>query len=123
ESLSDHSLSRRLFFHDNLITGHSKPALPVLITDQRFIEMFAGEVRPEDRGEIKLGIRDLPEEVITDPVFTRSPDEELRVGHSGSSQMCIDCLLGDHGGIDLAGLHLFGDPSAGMRDLPTRAVV
>src|ERR1044072_4083721 len=42
-----------------------------------------GAVRPEDIANVKLGVADLPEEIIADAHLAGGADEQVGVGHAG----------------------------------------
>src|SRR5262249_18609252 len=54
-----------------------------LVLGHRAVEISGGEVGPEDRQDEELGIRDLPEQEVREPVLAARPDQEIGIGHTG----------------------------------------
>src|SRR5678815_2035373 len=50
------------------------------------------EVRPEQVGEIELGVRELPEQEIGNPLLAAGADEQVRLGRVGHRKIRL-CLL------------------------------
>ena len=59
----------------------------------RPVEFGAVEIRPQDVGEIELGIRRLPEEEVAEPKFARGADNEVGIGNVGRVEEAAESRL------------------------------
>src|SRR5690606_19372818 len=62
---------------------------------ERRFEIDRFEVRPQDVGEIELGIGRLPEQEVREPHFARGTDQEIERRHVGGVEVRLDRLGGD----------------------------
>src|SRR5918996_5822432 len=81
------------------------------------------EIRPVDRHEHQLGIGELPEHEVAQPLLAAGPDQEIRIGQPQGVQGPVEQILIDLDGLDLACRGLHRQPTRGVRDLATAAVV
>ena len=63
-----------------LFADHAETPFAVLVVPDRLVEMFAPERGPESRGDVHLGIGQLPEQEVADPEFPAAADQEVGVG-------------------------------------------
>jgi hypothetical protein len=56
-----------------------KAAIASLVIQQCLMKGVAVKIRPEGFGEVKLGVGQLPEEVIAEALFATGTDEEVWV--------------------------------------------
>ena len=68
----------------------TETTIPFLVIEQRQQHVTSSEVRPKDFRKIKLRIRNLPEQEITDPGFPARSNEEVRVRESGRGQVLLE---------------------------------
>ena len=98
----------------NLLLGQAKSAVSLLKIQQSFQELLFPEIRPEGLGKIQLGVGQLPEKEIADPVFPAGPDQQIRVGHIFGIQLLGKKIVANIFGSELAILHLFSQAPGGL---------
>src|SRR5262245_36004554 len=57
--------------------GAAKTAFPALELTEREQQVLFREVRPQDVGEVELGVCELPEQEVADALFPARADEEV----------------------------------------------
>ena len=85
--------SRRLFLAEDLFAGLAKTPFPVLVVEDGLIKVLFPEIGPPDLGKIELGISQLVEEEIADPVFAAGSDHEFRIGKSAGTEITLQSIL------------------------------
>src|SRR3990172_1326237 len=89
-------------------------AVAVLVVEDGLVELAPAEVGPEHRRHEELGVRELPEEEIGDPLLAGGPDQEVGVGAVAREELAAEGAL-----VDLVA----GEPAGGdiLREEPGRA--
>lgn len=76
---------------DHRIKCGSKPgaksSIPALIRNQGLYKLLLIEIRPKYRRKEKLGISELPQEEVTNPLFPTSPNQEIRTWELGTPSL------------------------------------
>ena len=67
----------------HLSAGQTETPLAACEFSQGLMQLPAGEIRPEDLGEVQFRIGELPEKKIADAHFAAGPDEQVGVGLFG----------------------------------------
>src|SRR3990172_5948005 len=82
-------------------------AVAVLVVEDGLVELAPAEVGPEHRRHEELGVRELPEEEIGDPLLAGGPDQEVGVGAVAREELAAEGAL-----VDLVA----GEPAGGGRE-------
>src|SRR5215218_6738775 len=61
----------------HLRTGQAEPALALCEVGQRRLERCVVEIRPERVGEIKLGVREIPQQEVADALLAAGAYEQV----------------------------------------------
>src|SRR6267378_113524 len=77
-----------------LLAGPPEAALALAIPSDRRVELLGVEIGPQGRGEIQLGIRELPKQEITDALLASGANEQIRFGRIVEREMRSELLLG-----------------------------
>src|SRR5579862_1965168 len=73
----------------------AEAAVPVLIIENRRVEFAAIEIRPEHARDVNLGVRELPEEKIRNPLLAGRANQKIRIGAIGRKELARNCRLID----------------------------
>ena len=86
--------------------------------------MLLGEVGPAERHEDELGVGELPEQEVADPLLAAGADQQIGVGDAGRARdaRANSCLV-DRRRDRAARLRLARQPARGLGDLAPAAVV
>ena len=78
-----------------LFTNFTEATFALLIVYNSLKKIFFSKVRPQNIGEIKFTVSNLPKEIITDPVLTACTDQQLRTALEAYGYMTneIDFIL------------------------------
>ena len=72
-----------LFFSvvSQLLAGGPEPSLPFLerLNYQKILPF--SEIRPKGRGDVELGICDLPQQKVAYPILATRPDKQVGIWH------------------------------------------
>ena len=85
----------------NLLRSFAKSSFPVLVIDYRLVKLLLAEVGPEHVGEVKFGVRNLPQQEVADPHLAARAYQELGVGDLGCVEMVGNVFFGER--IDVKG--------------------
>src|SRR5438270_54340 len=102
-----------------LFAGPPVAALAALVRENRLVQRCCVEIRPEQIGEVELGVGELPEKKVRDALLAAGTDEEIRLRRICHRQVRLQRL-----GLESA--HGFGpgreQSPRRLRDVPTAAV-
>ncbi len=107
----------------DLLPSHSEAPLSLLKIENRLVKVLFPKVRPVYVCKVQLSIRKLPEQVITDPVFSTGSDHKLGIGHVGCCQVIAYHLFIDLVWRDRTILTVNGYSTGRLGYLPSRTVV
>src|SRR3990167_4712775 len=107
----------------DLLARQTETALASGIRDKRLLELRAIEIRPQYRGEIHLGVSQLPQQEVADTLLAAGADEQVRFGNAGQADKRFEAFFRDRVRVDLAAGGTAGEFVAGLRDVPAPAVI
>src|SRR6185436_17747475 len=113
------SMMRRV----HLFTREAEATLASGVPGERLIELFAIEVGPEYRREIKLSVRQQPQKEIADALIAAGANEKIRRGRIGKTEKAAERLRCHRLRFQFTGSHAARDFGAGLADVPLPAVV
>ena len=64
-------------------TRRTVAPLALLELGHRAFKLMFGKVRPQGIGEHELGVRQLPQKKVAEPLFAAGPDQEIGIRHIG----------------------------------------
>src|SRR5512134_458919 len=96
---------------------------PLLEVPDRLVEVLAVEVRPENRREVQLRVRGLPQQEVAEALLAAGADDQVGVGHVGVVQAAADRLGPQLLPLQPAGVVVREELLHGVRDLDTAAVI
>src|SRR5262245_54117675 len=102
--------------------GAAKAALPALELPERAQQVLLRKVRPQDVGEVELGVGELPEEEVADTLFAARPDEKIGLRKLRLVQVAREAPFVQVLGAQAPGGGVRRDPPRGIDDLPSAAV-
>ena len=106
----------------HLFRGFAESAFAVLIVGDGAVQLFGGEIGPEDVGEIEFAVGTLPQEEIAQPELASGANEEFGVGHEVGFERSLHGLFVDVFGAELSVGHLSGEFAHGGGHLPAGGV-
>ena len=65
------------FFIEHLFAGMAEASFPALKTVYSQFQQSMVEIGPQTIGEVKFGVRQLPQQKITDPFLAARPDKQI----------------------------------------------
>src|SRR5690606_11320886 len=96
----------------DLLGGQAEPALALAVVAQGRPQLGLSEVGPHDRGEVQLGVGDLPQEEVRDPTLAAGADQQIeRRQQAAGRQIAAEQLGVDRLGVDVA-------PGGGAAQIP-----
>src|ERR1039457_4882397 len=100
----------------------AEAAVPVLIVEDRPVELAAAEVGPEHARDVELGVGELPQEEIRDALLAGRADEEVGVRTVRGKQVVRDRLFIDLFRLPASGRDLSSEEPGRANDLGSRAI-
>src|SRR5258705_9499975 len=96
--------------------GEAESTLAGRVLVEALVQVVAAELGPQDVDEDQLGVRDLPQHEVRDPLLAARADEEVERGQPGGRQVAGEALDVDVVGAERAGLGIARDRTHRTRD-------
>lgn len=101
----------------------TKAAIAPLIVQQRLMKGVAVKVGPVGFGEVKFGVGQLPEQVVTKALFATGADEEVWIWRALGVKVLLDEVFVDGVGLEESLLGVFCNAAAGLGKFGAATVV
>ena len=101
----------------------TKTSLTALVILQCELEGLSIEIGPAEISDMNLGIGQLPEQEIADPLLAAGPNQQIRIRLACSEQLCCQGILIDLRWLQLSPSNAFRQSLAGTHQLTTTSVI
>src|SRR5260221_456893 len=103
----------------HLLARAAEAALAAAVRIDRLIQRRGVEVRPKLVGEIELGVRELPQQEVADPLLAAGADEQIRLRRVAHREIRGEVLFANF----IFQIIIFYKKIQRLHDVPTAAVV
>jgi len=107
----------RLVISTPVTPDRAEAPIAALVLPDRGEEVGAAKVGPEDVGEDQLGVGELPQQEVRDPILAGGSHQHVGVGHVGRVQVAAQDLLVDAARGKRPRGGLLGDGPGGVEQL------